>query len=202
MNGQTENTNAAFLEVTTRKVETIDKKLAALEEKSKNISQNTEAIQKMIDIMKELQNDVKNSRFPEDKIQNLQARLDANINIIQRSLATKVLHHHHVPKIIWIAVGLFIVLALVCSGWNNTANKLESYIANDTKYRQLRLDTAHIYMQVYLDQIDSLYNINPDMREHILATEEEYRLNADRLQRAERLREEAKELERKARKDN
>jgi glucosamine 6-phosphate synthetase-like amidotransferase/phosphosugar isomerase protein len=200
MNEQTENINAAFLEVTTKKVETMDKKITALEEKSKSISNNTETIQKLIGTMEELQNDVKSSRFPEEKIQNLETKLDANINVINRSLSTKVLHHHHIPKIIWIACGLFIVLALVCSAWYNTANKLDSYIANDTKYRQLKLDTAHTYMQAYLDQIDSLYNVDPDMRKNVLATEEEYRLNFDRLQRADRLREEAKDLEWKAKK--
>ncbi len=200
MNEQPENTNGAFLEVTARKVETMDKKIAALEEKSKHISPDTEVIQKLIGTVEELRRDIKDSRFPEEKIQNLSSRLDAHINIINRSLSTKVLHHHHVPKITWITAGLFIALCVTGSGWYMTNIKLNSYIANDTKYRQLRLDTSQLHLQVYLDRVDSLYNVNPDMRRHVLQVEEEYRLNFERLQRAERLRNEAKDLERKARK--
>ena len=79
-----------------------------------------------------------------------------------------------------------------------TAGKLNNFIANDTKYRQLRLDTAHKNLQLYLDHLDSLYKIQPDMREKVLETEEEYRRNFERLQKAERLKTEAENLEKAA----
>lgn len=69
-------------------------------------------------------------------------------------------------------------------------------MANDTKYRQLRLDTAQKSLQIYLDQVDSLYIARPDMRKIVLEKEEEYQTNFERLQKAEQLKAEAKELER------
>lgn len=200
MNEQTSNTNAAFMEVTSRKVDGQDKKIAAIEEKIQNISDNTELIQKLISTVEGLQDEVKCSRIPAEKIQVFSARLDIATSLLKQPVQNKVLHHHHVPKVIWIAVGLFFVLALVSSGWFMTSNKLDSYIANDTKYRALRLDTAKRSLQLYLDRADSSYNARQDMRKAVLETEEEYRQNFERLQRAERLKAEAKDLEKAAKK--
>jgi hypothetical protein len=71
-------------------------------------------------------------------------------------------------------------------------------MGNDTKYRWLRLDTVHKDLQLYLDTIDSLYNADPEMRKKVLETEEKYRINSERLERARRLKEEARELEKAA----
>ena len=102
------------------------------------------------------------------------------------------------PKLTWIAAGLFIAFALVCSGWYNTCTNLGQYTANDTKYRKLRLDTAQLALQHYLDHIDSLYEMNAGLRKEVLETEHQYRVNYERLQKANRLKEEAKALERSA----
>lgn len=85
-------------------------------------------------------------------------------------------------------------------GWYLTGSRLAGYIANDTKYRYLRLDTAQKGLQFYLYHIDSLYATYPDLRKKMLQTEEQYRINFERLQRAERLKAEAKDLEKSVRK--
>jgi len=190
MNEQTNNTNAAFMEVTSRRIEVQDKKMIAIEEKIKNIPDNADLIIKVDALRKEL-----SSSFSIDKLDEFGKRLDDSIHFLKLPLQNKVVHQHHVPKIIWIAAGLFIVLALVCAGWFYTSNNLESYMANDTKYRQLRLDTGNIKLQLYLDKTDSLYNASPDMRKAVFQTEQQYRQNFERLQKAERLKAEAKGLE-------
>ncbi len=106
------------------------------------------------------------------------------------------------PKIILISAGLFITLALVSSGWYMTSSKLDGYIANDTKYRQLRLDTSIRSLQHYLDRIDSMYDARPDMRKIVLETEEKNRKNFERLEKAERLKEEAKRFGKRRRRKN
>ncbi len=68
-----------------------------------------------------------------------------------------------------------------------TESKLDRYIANDTKYRQLRLDTSIRSLQHYLDRIDSMYDARPDMRRDVLETEERNRENFKRLEKAEQL---------------
>lgn len=133
-----------------------------------------------------------------EKLVHFSNRLELAANTLKQPAINKVIHHHYIPKLIWISVGLFIALCLVCSGWYVTSTKLNSFIASDTKYRLLRLDTVHKSLQLYLDHLDSLYKIQPDMREKVLETEEEYRLNFERLQKAERLKTEAKNLEKAA----
>ena len=55
----------------------------------------------------------------------------------------------------------------------STSDKLDGYLASDTKYRQLRLDTANTPLQSYLDVMDSLYNTRTDMRKIVLQKEED-----------------------------
>ncbi len=158
MNEEEINTNAAFREVVLKKVESQDKRTAALEEKVNNIPDNTEQMQMLISTVEGLRNDLQNSRFPIEKVQDFAARLDLNTSLIKPPVKKEIVHHHHVPKIILISAGLFIALALVSSGWYMTESKLDGYIANDTKYRQLRLDTSIRSLQHYLDRIDSMYD--------------------------------------------
>ena len=73
-------------------------------------------------------------------------------------------------------------------------------MTNDTKYRRLRLDNTKRELQIYLDKIDSLYIARPDMRKIVLEKEEEYQINFEQLQKAERLKVEAKIIEKSVRK--
>ena len=81
-----------------------------------------------------------------------------------------------------------------------TTEKLEGFIANDTKYRQLKLDSANKRLQSNLDAVDSLYQVNPDLRETEILHEERNRKNLEMLQKAVRMESEAKELKRKVNK--
>jgi hypothetical protein len=133
-------------------------------------------------------------------MQEFTTMLDTGIRILKYPVETKTLHHHHIPKLAWIVASLFIVLAVVCAGWYMTDNKLESFITNDTKYRYLRINTSQKGLQRFLDRIDSLQQSNIDLRKFVLQTEEKNRLDLEMLQKAERSKTEAKELENKARK--
>lgn len=198
MNDQNSNTSVAFMEVTTRKVEGQEKKIVAIEEKIKDIPANTELLHKVLSSVDELRSDIKGASLMPDKLLQFSNRLELATELLKQPPVNKVVHHHHIPKLIWISVGLLIVLCLVCSGWWVTSTKLDGFVASDTKYRHLRLDTAHKSLQLYLDQLDSVYKAHPDFREKVLETEEEYRLNFERLRKAERLKTKAKILEKAA----
>jgi hypothetical protein len=131
-------------------------------------------------------------------LKHLTSRLDTVLFQLSQPPKTKVEHHHHVSHLIWITVGLFFTLCLTGSSWYLTAGQLKTYMGNDTKYRWLRLDTVHRDLQLYLDKTDSLYNADPEMQKKVLETEEKYRINSERLERARRLKEEARELEKAA----
>ena len=104
--------------------------------------------------------EIKNHELSVEKMKELSITSDSSMSIYKLLLKNKIEHHHHVKKIIWITAGLFILLSLVCAGWYSTYKKLDGYIANDTKYRELRLNTANRGLQSYLDFTDSLYNVN------------------------------------------
>lgn len=198
MNDQVNVTSTAFMEVTSRKLEGQDKKIAAIEEKMKDIPANVELLYKLLKSVEGLRSEIKEGLSLPDKLVQFSNRLEITTNLLKQPATNKVMHHHHIPKLIWISAGLFIALCLVCSGWYITSTKLDSFVASDTKYRQLRLDTAHKSLQHYLDHLDSIYRIRPDMREKVLKTEEEHQLNFQRLQKAGRLKKEAESLEKAA----
>ncbi len=184
MNEHNNSTSAAFMEVTSRKVEGQDKKISAIEEKIKDIPANAELLHKVLNGVDGLRSDIKEAILLPDKLLQFSNRLELATDLLKQPPVNKVMHHHHIPKLIWISVGLFIALCLVCSGWYVTSTKLDGFVASDTKYRHLRLDTAHKSLQLYLDQLDSLYKAHPDFREKVLEREEEYRLNFERLEKA------------------
>ena len=110
---------------------------------------------------------------------------------------SKVIHHHHISKGIWVAVILFILFSLESAGWLNTENKLDQYTENDTKYRFMRLDISDKNMRVYLDSLDARYKTDPNMTRMVINLENQYKKNMERLAKAEQLRQEAKDLENK-----
>ncbi len=136
--------------------------------------------------------------FPDTKFHQLSSKLDKNIQLLQNPVLQKIIHQHHVPKITWIAAGLLIALALVSAGWYMTTEKLNSYIANDTKYRYLKLDTGRVILRQQLYRADSLFNAKANFRDSVINTEEEYRSNFELLQKASRMSAEAENLKVKA----
>ena len=194
MNEQINNTNAAFMEITSKKLDTQDKKIVAVEEKIKNITTDADLHKNIISKIEELRKEISVS-FLIDKLNEFGKRLDNCIGLLQTPKETKVQHHHHVPKFIWIAAGLFLILAMACAGWFNTHNNLEKYVANDSKYRYLKLDTVNKKLQIYLYMVDSLYNTDVEFRNKIASSEEQNIKNIALLQKAYELKIEAKKLE-------
>ncbi len=70
------------------------------------------------------------------------------------------------------------------------------YKANDTKYRYLKLE-ADPGLNKWLSIIDSLYIVNPKMREAVIAKEEQNQRNFEMMQQALQMEKEAKELKQK-----
>jgi hypothetical protein len=115
-------------------------------------------------------------KFPEDKIQELSAKLDRAITKLGEPLK----HHHHIPKIIWITASLFLLLCIAAIGWRVTSASLKVYMANDVKYRKLELtkDSASL---VYLWRLDSIYTANPDSLENYVTEQERLKRQREEL---------------------
>ncbi len=143
--------------------------------------------------------------FPLKAMHELFQKLSALNQKLSQPLQQKVEHHHHVNKIIVAAGVLFIAVCFLCSGWYNTVQKLDGYIENDTKYRYLRLDTAQVFLQRYLDKADKEYTHNPKLRDSVITREKENLKNMKLLfeayrktREAEKLRSEAGRLQKEA----
>jgi hypothetical protein len=200
MNENNELLQKAFMEVTQKKLEDQQQKINDFNERIKLISANKELLEKMKISIEQLSMETKNNALPEEKIKKLSSQLNTTNNMLEGLFQNKIQHHHHVSKIIWITIILFLLLCLASSGWFITNQRLTNYIANDTKYRYLRLDTADKILQNYLDHADSLYDNNPKMRQNVIEAEKKNQINFQLLERVQRLRKEASELEKKERK--
>jgi len=111
------------------------------------------------------------SKFPEEKVQELIKRLDSALSILQHPPKSEVRHIHHFPAILWVAGGLFLTLCLVSSGWFMTGQTLEQFRAGDYKYRYLKvfMDSA---VTDYLFKLDSVYKADPDSFQNVVVTQE------------------------------
>ena len=195
MEQNTNTTREVFMEITSNKISKQEKKFEIIEEQLKDLADNkamlTEAI-KSIELWKK---EITKSMVPVEVFELFSSRLNKNSQLLEQAAKNKVQHHHHIPKLIWITAGLFISVALVLSGWYATTQKANEYIANDSRYRYLKLDTTH-YLQSYLYRVDSVFKTMPDMRKHVFEEEKRLQENFEKLQKAEALRVEAKGLER------
>ena len=170
-----------------------------LENQKSQLSKNETDIIAFKKEFKEIRTDLNGISFPETRLNELSEKLTANSFLLKYPAEATVLHHHHVPKLTWVTVGLWLAFSLSLSGLVVVNNKLNGYIENDIKYRHLKLDTGNISLQVILDREDSVYNSNPDFKNIVLKTEQKYLQNLERLQKADRLKKEAKDLEKQAR---
>lgn len=77
-----------------------------------------------------------------------------------------------------------------------TAGKLNLYKANDTKYRYLKLQDNRT-LNTWLSLTDSLDLMDANMRNTVIAKEDENRRNYEIMQNALKMENEAKELKQK-----
>ncbi len=167
------------LEQQQQKIQTQEKRIDRVEEGLPKSADLSADIKELKTSLQALKTTVDSQQFPAKQVQELSQRLTTGILLLRQPVENKIQYHHHVPKLIWLAGGLFLVLCLVCSGWYMTAARIGQYKANDTKYRRLKLRADTALLQD-LWGLDSLYSANPDgMRGDV---EEQERLKQQRLE--------------------
>lgn len=187
----------AWLEAVTSQLGILEQEVKGVKEKldqSPEYSQSLQAIEEKIEA---LNNNKQTLSFPVKEMARLAASLQETTFLLQQSLDKKVIHQHHVPKLIWITASLFLLFSLACSGWYNTTSKLSAYVANDTKYRYLKLNNNR-NLQVVLHITDSLYFSDHGMRDSVIQTEEKNEQKSKLLQEAIEKQKEADKLRKKA----
>ena len=169
----------------------------AIKEKIETLPGNLDVLKDLRTQLSSVENTIQKISFPEKEIRQLSIDLNRATSILHQPLKNEVVNHHHVPKLVWITAGLFLILCLVCSGWYLTNSKLENYIASDTKYRYLKLDTDNVLQKLLLIT-DSLYFQNPKMRDDVIEIEEDNNERTELQQEAEEKQKEADALKVKA----
>jgi hypothetical protein len=167
-----------------QRIQTQEEKLALVEKKVNAIPDHSKDFEEVKTGVRDLKAVSNGQNAIMEKLQVFFTSLEIAVALLRRPVKSQVYHHHHVPKIIWIAAGLFLALCLVCSGWYMTARDSGQYQANDIKYRQLKLEADSAFHQ-YLVQLDSIYLTDPDkMRNNVI---EQERLKQKRLELIDQL---------------
>jgi hypothetical protein len=191
--------NEILLDAIIDKVDVHDKKIEELEEKIEQTPDYREAFERIETSVQELRTDLQKISFPEKELREFSGRLIVGISLLKQPVEQKVLHHHHFHKVIWVSVGLFLVLCLVLTGWYNKDQKLQLYIANDTKYRYMKLQADGGLLK-WMKVVDSLFLVDRKMRDGVIAREEQNQRDFEMMQRAKQMEDEVRDLKRKANK--
>ena len=196
MDKQTNDIGKPFMEVVTNKLERQDEKIAGLEERIKNIPDYFEDFKQIKKEFTELKAMVGNISFPVNEMHELSANLHTSVKLLKQPVQEKVLHHHYIPKLLWITIGLFLLACLFFVLWLSAGENLDQYKSNDTKYRYLKLQENQNLKEL-LDNTDSIYLITPGLRDSVEQRERQNRHNLEMLQEAMKKEQEAKELREK-----
>ena len=132
--------NDVLMETLIDKVGSLEGQMGALKEKMEGLPDYGEALEKIGSEIHGLSEQEPPLPYPEKEVRQLIANLRETTHLLRQPVKKEVTHHHYVPKLIWISAGLLLAFCLVCSGWYHTGSKLSQYVANDTKYRYLKLN--------------------------------------------------------------
>lgn len=194
--GVPETQSEAFMSVTSNKILEQDKKIEVIQTFMNQLRGNENVLQDYFQEIKTLYLKIEKTFQVNEQMLDLSEQLEKTCQKLQRPAISQQVHHHHFPKIFIATVGLFWAVCLVGSGWYVTASKLNDYVANDTKYRLLQLDTSNRNIQKYFAFADSMYKSTDNLRKLVLEKEDEQQKNIKKLIRANQLKAEAKNLER------
>jgi len=178
MSEEKQHPSAALLDTMIDKMQKQDQRLKAQEEKSNQLENGMKIIPQHSKDIAEIKKDTediksigKEQNTIMERLQTFFTALEITTHLLHHPVPSKVEHHHHLPKLTWIAAGMFLALCLVCSGWYITARTSEQYQANDIKYRRLKL-TADSASRRYLYKLDSLYLADPAKMEKYVKEQE------------------------------
>jgi hypothetical protein len=94
---------------------------------------------------------LKQINMPLKQFEELKVKMDAHGELLKKPLTQNVIHEHHVPKILYATAALFCVCLCFAIGWFQTAQHLNQYRSNDTKWRKLLLESKPILTKTMQD---------------------------------------------------
>lgn len=193
-----------FKESVIEKIGQIEKQVNTLSENSaaeSEVRKQQEGLLKIITEFKSglshLNNNARTILDATGRMSDLSGKLDRCIRALENPVEKQEHHIHHFRWPLGVAVGVFLLLVLAVSGLYVNYQKLQQYIANDTKYRSLKL-IKNKSLEALLHTQDSIYLVNLDMRKRILEQEMEGKRQLELLRKAREKQQETEELREKA----
>ncbi len=190
-----------FLQTVVEKIAAQEKELKEMQQTLNDTSSCIEQMQALEKEIKELKSIIKGITFPTAEMRKLSQDLDTSASLLRQPVQTKVEHHHHFGKILFVTSGLFIVVCLLSAGWLTTYRNLSQYKTNDTKYRYLKL-YPNPSLRKLLHTTDSMHRAIPHLRDSVLWQE---KMNQERFEMQQQIHEkenEVKKLKRRLPSDN
>lgn len=193
-----------FKESVIEKITQIEKEVNSLSGKSATMEaikgkENTlaEGIDELKSVISQLNKNAIGVTAAFNLIKEVSGKMEHYTRILENPVEKKEHHIHHFRWPLGVAVAVLLLLVLSVSALYVNHQKLNQYIANDTKYRSLKLMKDED-LQHYLNLSDSLYRVNPDMRKEVQQMEADRNRRLELLMQAREKQQEAEELERKA----
>lgn len=174
MTDQNKEISTPFTEVVTNKLQKQAEQISTIEKKLETIQGASPELLEIKKQLTEIKVAIIAIKFPTKQMEQLSGNLVTGVALLKQPVENKVIHHHHIPKIILVNAALFIILCLVCCSWYNTAQKLDIHQANDFKYRHLRLENNPTLRRILI-YTDSLYQNRPTFEETVLQREDSVR---------------------------
>lgn len=98
---------------------------------------------------------------PIKQLNEFGAKIDSHSELLKKPHIQKVVHEHHVPKLLYATVALFCICLCFGFGWFQTGQHLSQYRNNDTKWRKLLLGAKPILTEIMQD-VSANVEQNPD----------------------------------------
>lgn len=118
---------------------------------------------------------------PVRQLEDLGKKIDSHADLLKIPLTQKVVHEHHVPKLLYATVALFCICLCLGMGWFQTGQRLNQYRNNDTRWRKLLLMAKPALTKVMQD-IATAVDDDPDKAREAVEKEENHNQQVWELQ--------------------
>ncbi len=98
---------------------------------------------------------------PIKQLDDFSAKIDAHSELLRKPITQKVVHEHHVPKLLYATLAFFCICLSLGFGWFQTAQRSNQYRNNDTKWRKLMLGARPTLIKI-MQEVSSSIDDDPD----------------------------------------
>jgi len=162
-------------------VEKVDASATRLEEQETFISEisqkvavitdQSNALKNIIELVRNLQENIKTINWPVKEMTEMTNRLAKNNELLSNPRKTKQVLFHTAGRLLWVVVGLFVGMTFLIMGWINISNKLDRFQMHDVMWRYVKLTNQSQNLE-YLQAVERMYLSDPEKMKSLVEKEE------------------------------